>query len=75
MADKYIRKQTVFNTKSVWQMEILRRMEEESENFSGYSMSILKSYFDERPKVKETKKEQPMEAARIMFNGKLINTK
>lgn len=49
--DNYIRKPLVFNKKSAWHMEIYERIDNESENFSGYCMSILKNYFDNKPKV------------------------
>lgn len=49
--DNYIRKPLVFNKKSAWHMELYDRIENESENFSGYCMSILKNYFDNKPKV------------------------
>ncbi|HDV4621063.1 TPA: hypothetical protein RIO42_005903 [Bacillus anthracis] len=32
-------------------MEIHERIESESDNFSGYCMSILKMYFDNKPKL------------------------
>ncbi|AXY83048.1 hypothetical protein vBBak6_088 [Bacillus phage v_B-Bak6] len=49
--DNYIRKPLVFNKKSAWHMEIHDRIENESDNFSGYCMSILKMYFDNKPKI------------------------
>ncbi|AXY83273.1 hypothetical protein PP654_gp058 [Bacillus phage v_B-Bak10] len=51
--DNYIRKPLVFNKKSAWHMEIHDRIENESDNFSGYCMSILKMYFDNKPKIEK----------------------
>lgn len=51
--DNYIRKPLVFNKKSAWHMEIHDRIENESDNFSGYCMSILKMYFDNKPKLEK----------------------
>jgi len=51
--DNYIRKPLVFNKNSAWHMELYDRIENESENFSGYCMSILKNYFDNKPKVEK----------------------
>ncbi|QJT70471.1 hypothetical protein [Microcystis phage MaeS] len=70
--DDIIRKQVCFNRKSPWHMKIFKRMEKESNNFSGYTMSILKSYFDERPEIEEKKKEQPIEATQITVRSEGI---
>lgn len=51
--DNYIRKPLVFNRNSAWHMEIHERIENESDNFSGYCMSILKMYFDNKPKLEK----------------------
>ncbi|AKC02717.1 hypothetical protein CPT_Stills89 [Bacillus phage Stills] len=71
MSSKYIRKPVVFNRESAWHMNILERIEGESNNFSGYVMSILKEHFDRKlplePIIKsdpvKTEKEQPKSAA------------
>lgn len=71
MSSKYIRKPVVFNRESAWHMNILNRIESESNNFSGYVMSILKEHFDTKlplePIIKsdpaEKEKEQPKSAA------------
>lgn len=65
-SDNYIRKPIVFNRKSAWHMEILSRIESESENFSSYCMSILARHFDSTPKkqeinVTEIKKSEPQQ--------------
>lgn len=75
--DKYIRKQVVFNQKSAWHMEIYKRINNESDNFSGYVISILKGHFDIKPSLvipeeKEINKEQPNEATQIIVKGKGI---
>lgn len=71
MSDKFIRKNVVFNKKSRWHMKILERIEKESDNFSGYVMSILKAHFDVKPEIKELDKEneQPTKATRIINNS------
>jgi hypothetical protein len=61
----------VFNRESAWHMSILNRIESESNNFSGYVMSILKEHFDTKlplePIIKidpdKIEKEQPKSAA------------
>lgn len=79
MSDQFLRKAVVFNKKSVWHMEILRRIENESKNFSGYVLSILKGHFDDMEELEkqaekpvEKKKEQLHSATKIVFNGKVI---
>lgn len=67
MADKFIRKPVVFNKESAWHMEILRRVDKESKNFSGYVMSILKGHFDIKQELPDQKEnEQPIQATRII---------
>lgn len=78
MKDKFIRKQVVFNKESAWHMEIYKRITKESNNFSGYVMSILKTHFDIKPalpryQVEKNKNEQQTKAAHITFNGKRID--
>lgn len=72
MADKFIRKPVVFNRESEWHMEILKRINKESDNFSGYVMSILKGHFDTKiitnPEPKPQKKELPLKVAPVKFN-------
>lgn len=75
--DNYIRKPIVFNRKSAWHMEIYKRLNNESDNFSGYVISILKGHFDIKPSLiipeeKVIKKEQPIEATQIVVKGKGI---
>ena len=80
LKNKYIRKPVVFNRQSAWHMEVLRRIENESNNFSGYVMSILKAHFDikpelEKPEWKEDeldKKEQPKQATRYKVDDTII---
>lgn len=67
MADKFIRKPVVFNKESEWHMEILRRVNKESKNFSGYVLSILKGHFDAKQELPEQKEnEQQIKATRII---------
>ncbi|ARK28820.1 hypothetical protein [Halalkalibacter krulwichiae] len=54
MNDKYIRKPIVFNRRSAWHMEIYTRIQGESDNFSGYVMSILKEHFDRKPRLEKS---------------------
>jgi len=80
MADNFVRKPVVFNKKSLWHMQILNRIEKESNNFSGYVMSILKVHFDIKPELEEVpdqrekanKNEQPDRTTRIVVNGKIL---
>lgn len=70
MADKFVRKNVVFNKESAWHMEILRRVDKESKNFSGYVMSILKAHFDIKQELPDQKEnEQPVRATRIINNS------
>ena len=69
MGDNFIRKPVVFNRNSEWHMEIYKRISKESDNFSGYVMSILKGHFDAK---KPIEKGEPIKGARIVLNGKLI---
>lgn len=74
--DKFIRKQVVFNTDSPWHMEIFKRISKESDNFSGYVMSILKTHFDIKPAIADPKeKEQPVEATQITIKSSGIKLK
>jgi hypothetical protein len=77
MKDKFIRKPVVFNKESAWHMEILKRVENESNNFSGYVMSILKGHFDIKPALPAPKKEkeQPIEATQITIKSSGIKLK
>lgn len=71
MGDRYIRKPVVFNSESSWHMELLNQINKESNNFSGYVLSILKSHFDSKRVV--AIKNEPLRGARIVLNGKEIN--
>lgn len=74
MPDKFIRKSVVYNTESAWHMAIYKRVMKESNNHSGYVLSILKEHFDSKPELElelevdqqpETKKEPPKKEARL----------
>lgn len=51
MSDKFVRKSVVYNTESPWHMEIYNRVMKESNNHSGYVLSILKEHFDRKPVI------------------------
>lgn len=78
--DKFIRKSVVYNRNSAWHMEIYNRLMKESDNHSGYVLSILKEHFDRKPNIEfekipdqtEQEKEQPIEATQITVNGKIV---
>lgn len=72
MDKQFIRKPVVFNKESAWHMEILRRISRESNNFSGYVMSILKAHFDIKPEIKN---EQPAPATRVINKSSNLKLK
>lgn len=80
MSDQFIRKPVVFNKESAWHMEILNRIAEESNNFSGYVMSILKCHFEKNrgiqdKAIEQKKSELPVKGVRIVVNDKKIDPK
>jgi hypothetical protein len=63
--DQFIRKPVVFNKESLWHMEIYNRIMDESNNFSGYVMGILRGYFDSKPEIRKVILEKKKEGVRL----------